>query len=56
LGFSGGTLDKLESIPGYRVDLTTDEFKQQLKEKGIVLTGNRSTLPPRTAKCTHCVM
>ena len=37
LGFSGGTLDKLESIPGYRVDLTTDEFKQQLKNKGIVL-------------------
>ena len=30
LGFSGGTIDKLESIPGYRVDLTTDEFKQQL--------------------------
>ena len=39
LGFSGGTLDKLESIPGYRVDLTTEEFKRQLKEKGIVLTG-----------------
>src|SRR5215510_1524625 len=39
LGFSGGTLDKLESIPGYRVDLSTAEFKKQLKEKGIVLTG-----------------
>ncbi|HEY9153414.1 MAG TPA: pyrimidine-nucleoside phosphorylase, partial [Anaerolineales bacterium] len=38
LGFSGGTLDKMESIPGYRVDLNTDEFKKQLKEKGIVLT------------------
>ena len=31
LGFSGGTLDKMESIPGYRVDLNTDEFKKQLK-------------------------
>src|SRR6266508_5396575 len=39
LGFTGGTLDKLESITGYRVDLTTEEFKHQLKEKGIVLTG-----------------
>src|SRR3989344_5922500 len=28
LGFSGGTIDKLESIPGYRVNLTTEEFKK----------------------------
>jgi len=33
LGFSGGTIDKLESIPGYRVDLNVNEFKKQLKEK-----------------------
>ena len=46
LGFSGGTLDKLESIPGYRVDLTTEEFKHQLKEKGIVLTGQSLDLAP----------
>ena len=46
LGFSGGTLDKLESIPGYRVDLTPDEFKQQLKEIGIVLTGQSLDLAP----------
>src|SRR5258706_13187618 len=39
LGFIGGTLDKLESIPGYRVNLSTDEFKRQLKEKGVVLAG-----------------
>ncbi|WP_345325614.1 thymidine phosphorylase [Candidatus Villigracilis proximus] len=50
LGFSGGTLDKLESIPGYRVDLTTDEFKQQLKEKGIVLTGQSLDLAPADGK------
>ncbi len=31
LGFSGGTLDKLESIPGYRVDLTTEEFETAVK-------------------------
>ncbi len=50
LGFSGGTLDKLESIPGYRCDLTTDEFKQQLKEKGIVLTGQSLDLAPADGK------
>ena len=39
LGFSGGTIDKLESIPGIKLDLTTEEFIRQLKEIGIVLTG-----------------
>lgn len=50
LGFSGGTLDKLESILGYRCDLTTDEFKKQLKEKGIVLTGQSLDLAPADGK------
>ncbi len=50
LGFSGGTLDKMESVPGYRVDLNTDEFKQQLKEKGIVLTGQSLDLAPADGK------
>jgi len=50
LGFSGGTLDKLESIPGYRVNLSTEEFKEQLKEKGIVLTGQSLDLAPADGK------
>ena len=50
LGFSGGTLDKLESIPGYRVDLSTDEFRRQLKEIGIVLTGQSLDLAPADGK------
>lgn len=50
LGFSGGTLDKLESIPGYRVDLTTEEFKRQLQEKSIVLTGQSLDLAPADGK------
>jgi len=50
LGFSGGTLDKLESIPGYRVDLSTEEFKKQLKEIGIVLTGQSLDLAPADGK------
>jgi pyrimidine-nucleoside phosphorylase len=50
LGFSGGTLDKMESIPGYRVDLTTEEFKKQLKNEGIVLTGQSLDLAPADGK------
>ncbi len=50
LGFSGGTLDKMESIPGYRVDLTTEEFKKQLKEVGIVLCGQSFDLAPADGK------
>ncbi len=50
LGFSGGTLDKMESIPGYRVDLNTEEFKRQLKRIGIVLCGQSVDLAPADGK------
>ncbi len=50
LGFSGGTLDKLESIPGYRVNLSTQEFKSQLRKIGIVLTGQSLDLAPADGK------
>jgi pyrimidine-nucleoside phosphorylase len=50
LGFSGGTLDKLESIRGYRVDLTTGEFLAQLERIGIVLTGQTADLAPADGK------
>jgi pyrimidine-nucleoside phosphorylase len=50
LGFSGGTLDKMESIPGYRTNLSTNEFKQQLKEVGLVLTGQTGDLAPADGK------
>jgi pyrimidine-nucleoside phosphorylase len=46
LGFTGGTLDKMESIPGFCVDLSTDEFKEQLKKIGIVLSGQSADLAP----------
>ena len=46
LGFSGGTLDKLESFAGYRVDLTTAEFLSQLGRVGIVVTGQTKELAP----------
>jgi pyrimidine-nucleoside phosphorylase len=50
LGFSGGTLDKLESIPGFRVELTTDEFKAQLAGVGLVLAGQTADLAPADGK------
>ena len=46
LGFSGGTLDKLESIPGYRVNLSDEEFTRQVREHGIVLAGQTRSLAP----------
>ncbi len=50
LGFSGGTLDKLESIPGFRVDLSVPEFKAQLAEVGLVLSGQSANLAPADGK------
>lgn len=50
LGFSGGTLDKLESVPGFRADLSVAEFKAQLARIGIVLTGQSANLAPADGK------
>jgi len=50
LGFSGGTLDKMESIPGYRCNLSTTEFLTQLKNVGLVLTGQTADLSPADGK------
>jgi len=50
LGFSGGTLDKIESIPGYRTNLSEQEFKAQLGRIGLVLTGQSGDLAPADGK------
>lgn len=50
LGYTGGTLDKVESIPGFRVDLTTEEFLNQLDEIGLVLAGQTADLAPADGK------
>ena len=50
LGFTGGTADKLESIPGYKVDLSTDEFKQNVKDIGISLITSNLNLAPADKK------
>jgi len=50
LGFSGGTIDKLESIRGFKSNLSTEEFITQLREHGIVLTGQSLDLAPADGK------
>jgi len=50
LGFTGGTLDKLESIPGFRTDLSVAEFRAQLRSVGVVVTGQSADLAPADGK------
>ncbi|MBL7016295.1 MAG: thymidine phosphorylase [Kiritimatiellales bacterium] len=50
LGITGGTLDKLEAIPGYRTDLTGKEFFQCLEKCGCVITGQTAELAPADKK------
>jgi pyrimidine-nucleoside phosphorylase len=50
LGHTGGTLDKLESIPGFRVGLSIEEYKAQLAKIGICLIGQTGELAPADKK------
>ena len=50
LGHTGGTLDKLESIPGFRTSLTAEEFEKQLSELGLCFTGQTDRLAPADRK------
>ncbi len=50
LGHTGGTLDKLESIPGFRADLTPAEFEKQLSELGLCFIGQTDKLAPADRK------
>ncbi|MFQ5612856.1 MAG: pyrimidine-nucleoside phosphorylase [Anaerolineae bacterium] len=50
LGFSGGTIDKLESIPGFKVSLTPKEFLEMLARHGIVVSGQSADLAPADGK------
>ena len=50
LGHTGGTLDKMESIPGMKVNLTKEEFKKQVKEIGIAIIGQDEHIDPADKK------
>ncbi|WP_448605550.1 pyrimidine-nucleoside phosphorylase [Thermoflexus hugenholtzii] len=50
LSFTGGTIDKLESIRGFRVELTVEEFREQLRRVGAVLCGQSADLAPADGK------
>jgi pyrimidine-nucleoside phosphorylase len=50
LGHTGGTLDKLESIPGFRTDLTISEYKRVIRDIGIVMIGQTKEIAPADKK------
>jgi pyrimidine-nucleoside phosphorylase len=50
LGHTGGTLDKLESIPGFRVELTTEEFIEQVRSVNLAIVGATADLVPADKK------
>ncbi len=50
LGHTGGTIDKLESIPGFRTDIPTSEFEEIVNETGIAIVGQSAELAPADKK------
>lgn len=50
LGHTGGTLDKLESIPGFRTNLSIEEYKRVLREIGVVMIGQTKEIAPADKK------
>ena len=56
LGHTGGTIDKLESFPGFRTELSEEQFRRQVRDIGIAIMGQTADLARRTKSCTPCGM
>lgn len=50
LGFTGGTIDKLEAIPGYQTSMSTEQFMKQVQQIGIAVAGQTANLVPADKK------
>ena len=50
LGHTGGTLDKLESIPGFKIEVSTDDFFKQVNEIGLAIIGQSANITPADKK------
>ena len=56
LGITGGTLDKLESIPGFTTQLSAEQFVSQVQHIGVALGGQTAEIAPPTKRSTRCAM
>ena len=52
LGHTGGTLDKLESIPGFRVQMTMKELEAQVRAVGVAIAGASPEIAPADSTCS----
>lgn len=50
LGFTGGTVDKMRSIPGYRTEISTEEFIENVKRTGISMISQTMNIAPADKK------
>ena len=56
LGFTGGTIDKLESIEGFKTELSLEQFKENVRRYGLCLVGQMGNLVPADKKYMHLEM
>ncbi len=54
LGFTGGTIDKLEAIPGFQTSMDTAQFMQQVNRIGVAVAGQTANLVPADKKSMRC--
>ena len=53
LGHTGGTIDKLEAVPGFHVEIENDEFMRLVNENKIAVIGQSGNLTPADKNCMH---